>query len=384
MEERRRRSFGVVLGVLTVSVCVALLEGGVRLDDWRRAGLPKARPQNLPLLRPNPAGTGSYRLRPNLDVMTAVETTAVRIKTNAHGMNWRETPIKGDPSIPRVAFLGDSFTFGSWARDSEHTFSGVFESRVSPRIEALNFGVGGYGFVDEELILKELALDFDPAYVIVVSYMGNDFRDTWLGLDREDIVDGVAKLNEANLAARVPAEFLKADDRIPVPCPEPAWRGILQHSAAFRRLAPLLSLENLCVVFRPNLNFLQPALWSRVPAPDVVLKAKDAVAESLARMKALTEARGVRLAVAALPTFAQVYAQEPVGRAYDTSLPQGYLESACRDQRIPYLDLLPLLRAQAAASNRRLYYKTDIHLTDLGHEKVGGFIADWFASRVRR
>ena len=384
MDGDRRRRLGLALGLLTAIACFAILEGGIRLDDWRRARQPRASPQDLALLQENPAGTGSYRLRPNLDLETRVGTSRIRIKTNAHGMHWRETRLRGLPGVKRVAFLGDSFTFGSWASDSAHTFVGVFESNLPrDRFEALNFGVGGYGLVDEELLLKEVALQFDPAYVIVVSYMGNDFRDTWLGLNRETIVNGVAKINEENMKARVPAAFLAPDNRIPLPCKPPLWRRVAQRSAAFRRLAPILNLENLCVTFRPNRNFRMPAFWSYVPPPEVAQEATAAVVESLSRIDELAVTHHARLAVVALPTAAQVYAEEVKGRAFDTALPQESLQNFCRDRRIPYLDLLPLLRQQAAASNRRLYFERDIHLTDFGHSRVGELIAAWFESRVQ-
>lgn len=385
MRQNRQKRLGFLLFILTVSMCLFIIEAGVRLDDWRRSSKPPAPPQEVALLRENPAGTGSYRLRPNLDIETRVGNNNIRIRTNSHGMHWRETPWVGKPGRERVAFLGDSFTFGSWARDWAHTFVGVFESRLdADRFEALNFGVGGYGLVDQELLLRELALRFDPSYVIVVSYMGNDFRDTWLGLHREDIVNGEAHLNRETIASLVPAEFLKPDDRIPLSCPTPLWRRVAQTSAAFRRVAPLLDLEDLCVVFRPNRNFFQPAFWSIVPAPKIALQARDAVFESLSRMETATAARGIRLAVVALPTSAQVYALEASKRTFDTALPQAYLQEFCRDRRIPYLDLLPLLRKQASVSNQRLYLDRDIHLNDFGHARVGALIAEWFDSRVRR
>jgi hypothetical protein len=374
-----------MLGLLTLGTCMALLEGGVRFDDWLASRRPAAPAQELELLQANPAGTGSYRLRPNLDLETQVGATRVRIKTNSHGMNWRETSIKGEPGKPRVAFLGDSFTFGSWARDSAHSFVGIFESSFPPhQIEALNFGVGGYGLLDEELLLKELALQFGPAYVIVVSYMGNDFRDTWLGLNREDIVHGTAVINDDNVKSRVPPEQRVYDDTVPRECPATGWRRLAQPSAAFRRLAPLLNLEDLCVRFRPNRNFRQPGFWSAVPPSEVAMRARDAVTESLSRMEEMASAHGARLAVVALPTSAQVYAERPRGRGFDTAYPQIYLQDFCRDRRIPYLDLLPLLQKQAAASNRRLYLNRDTHLNDFGHETVGRLIAAWFDSRVRR
>lgn len=101
-------------------------------------------------------------------------------------------------------------------------------------------------------------------------------------------------------------------------------------------------------------------------------------------MNTLLGSRRARLAVVALPTSDQVYAQEPRGQGFDISLPQAAVQEFCADMRIPYLDLLPLLRQQAMASNRRLYLKSDTHLNDFGHSRVGQLIADWFQSRVKR
>ncbi|MEO8358804.1 MAG: SGNH/GDSL hydrolase family protein [Vicinamibacteria bacterium] len=381
----KHRRLGVVLGLLTIGICLALLEGGVRFADWLASRQPAAPAQELELLQPNPVGTGSYRLRPNLDIETKIGATTVRIKTNSHGMNWRETGFQGDPARPRVAFLGDSFTFGSWAKDSAHTFVGVFESSLPQNpVEALNFGVGGYGLGDEELILQELALKFGPSYVIVVSYMGNDFRDTWLGLNRENLVKGTAVIDDENVKARVPPEQMVYDDTIPRECAPSAWRRFAEHSAFVRRIEPLLNLEDLCVRFRPNRNFRQPGFWQAVPPSEVALRARDSVLESLSRMETLASTHGARLAVVAMPTSAQVYAERPQGRGFDTAYPQIYLAEFCRDRRIPYLDLLPLLQKQAETSNRRIYLKRDIHLNDFGHEKVGQLIASWFEARVRR
>lgn len=380
----RSSRLGLILGLLTAVACLLILEVGIRLDNWRQSSRPRVPPQEIVLLQENAAGTGSYRLRPNLDLETRVEATRVRIVTNSHGMPWRETRVKGD-GRPRVAFLGDSFTFGSWARDSAHSFVGVFESRVAPEgLEALNFGVGGYGLLDEELLLQESVLEFEPSYVVLVMYTGNDFRDTWLGLNRERIVNGTARLNEATLKARVPPEQLVEDPTLALECPPRPWRKIAQNSAAFERLAPLLLLEDLCVRFRPNRNFFMPGFWSGRPPSGVALQARQSVLDALSRMNDLLHARNVRFAVVALPTSDQVYAREPAGRGFDTSLPQSAVETFCGDRRIPYLDLLPLLRDHPTFFRRRLYFKNDVHLNDFGHSRVGQLIADWFLARVRR
>lgn len=373
-----------ILGLMTASACLLVLEAGIRFDDWRRGAAPPPASAKISILRENPAGTGSYRLRPGLDVETRIESLHVRIHTNAHGMHWRETPLQGD-GRPRVAFLGDSFTFGSWTADVSQSFVGVFEGAVGPgRIEALNFGVGGYGQLDEELLLKELALGFKPDYVIVAVYNGNDFRDTWLGLDKEEIKDGSAFLRDDITRERVPEENLVEDRARAEDCEAPLWRRLAQKSAAFRRAAPLLDLEDLCVRFRPNRNFLMPGFWSRVPQAPVAVQAAREVDASLARMNDLVTAKGGRFAVVAIPTVDQVYAQEPTGSRFDIGLPQRSVEEFCNARRIPYLDLLPPLRAQAAASNKRLYYARDIHFNTFGHRRAGELIADWFKARVAR
>ena len=136
----------LAVGLFTSVTCFLILESGVRFADWLQLRGPKTPAQPLPLLHENPAGTGSYRLRPNLDLETRVGSSPIRIKTNSHGMHWRETALSATPGRQRVVFLGDSFTFGCWATHSSRSFVGVFESKLpSHGFEALNFGVGGYG-----------------------------------------------------------------------------------------------------------------------------------------------------------------------------------------------------------------------------------------------
>ena len=56
----------------------------------RLTGLPEDKQEGLKLSIQNPKRTGSYRLKPNLDVVTKVASKDVIIKTNSLGMRWRE------------------------------------------------------------------------------------------------------------------------------------------------------------------------------------------------------------------------------------------------------------------------------------------------------
>ncbi len=158
---RKRHLFAALALLLGLSLALAASEMGLRVyEGWGSEG--RRPPEELDLLHPSPRGTGSFRLKPNLDVATSVGPYQVRIETNRHGMRWREVSKENTEGRRRVGFFGDSFTFGCWAEDVEHSLVGVFEKSVSPeRWEVLNFGVGGYGFADIELQLEEEALEFD-------------------------------------------------------------------------------------------------------------------------------------------------------------------------------------------------------------------------------
>ena len=67
------------------------------------------------------------------------------------------------------------------------------------------------------------------------------------------------------------------------------------------------------------------------------------------------------LALVALPTREQVYSSEPYGPGFDIDFPQAYLQLFAREQRIPYLDLLPIFREHVSRTNENIYVKGDTH-----------------------
>ena len=127
----------------------------------------------------------------------------VQIRTNSHGMPWREVSLERRDRRRRIAFLGDSFTFGCWADSWEQAFPAVFETSVSrQRFEVKSFGVGGYGLADMELLLHEEVVRFGVDYVVIALFNGNDLRDTWLGVNKERLVHGTVELDDAVVRAR--------------------------------------------------------------------------------------------------------------------------------------------------------------------------------------
>ena len=380
----RRTAFLAVTVALSAFLSLAVLEGGACAFLAWRAREAQQPAERLDLLRPNPHGTGSYRLKPNLNLTTWMGRRKVQIHTNSHGMPWREVFLERRDRRRRIAFLGDSFTFGCWADSWEQAFPAVFETSVSrQRFEVMSFGVGGYGLADMELLLHEEVVRFGVDYVVIALFNGNDLRDTWLGVNKERLVHGTVELDDAVVRARVPASELEEDDTIPKPCPPGPGRHLLERSAAFTLAAPLFGWENRCIDFAVNRNFTMYSYWSQYPYPPAALAARDLSLETLARIDAFLLERGARLAVATIPTRQQVNAQHASGPGYDTAFPQAWIQVFARERGIPFLDLLPPLREHARGAGERLYLAGDTHLNNRGHELVGRLMADWFRCCVR-
>lgn len=123
-----------------------------------------------------------WALRPDTEGWYRGEAvTYVRI--NSHGMRDFEREMKKPAGVYRIAVLGDSFTEGLHVEQDE-TFCAVMEKEFSKRgclpgdkVEVLNFGVSGYGTIQEYITLREKVWEFSPDMVILAFDTVNDVRD---------------------------------------------------------------------------------------------------------------------------------------------------------------------------------------------------------------
>lgn len=125
--------------------------------------------------------TGS-RLRPASEGWSGREGGA-HVKINSRGLRDREHAIPKPPGVYRIAVLGDSYaealsvsveqTF--WWRLAQGLQSCAFAPGMS--IEAVNFGVSGYGTADELLTLRHRAWEYSPDLVLLAFFPGNDVRN---------------------------------------------------------------------------------------------------------------------------------------------------------------------------------------------------------------
>ena len=189
-------AIGMAAGLAGVELLLFVLERAHDRGDLR--GLHLARPDR-PWL---------YGLRPGADVVLN-EPASVRYRINDAGFRDRRRSPRKPEGVFRIVALGDSLTFGYGVEEAEAypaQLEGLLSGRsASPRIEVLDFGVGGYNAYNEA---RQFA-DLGPAYgpdLVMVQFCINDLNDPTLHFDRQTRLE-LGRLPDAafpNLAQRLP------------------------------------------------------------------------------------------------------------------------------------------------------------------------------------
>ncbi len=185
--------FGIALGSLSLWAVKPLLlemtadlpEGAhfESVEEFQRAMLKRDERDTKPggsvslrsIITPHPSEEIMYDLLPNL----SVNFQGVPVRTNSCGMRGREIALDKPEKVYRIAFLGDSFTFG-WGVEEEEAFPWVVERllRVNAQdgisVEILNLGVPGYSTFQQVALFEEKGLDFQPD-AVVLFFIDNDF-----------------------------------------------------------------------------------------------------------------------------------------------------------------------------------------------------------------
>ncbi len=87
----------------------------------------------------------------------------------------------------RIAFLGDSFTFGEGVHDAD-TFAMQTQALLQKQfpnvvVQSLNLGVGGYNTFQEAELLRLIAIRMEPD-IVVVGYTANDVQPALFAFDK--------------------------------------------------------------------------------------------------------------------------------------------------------------------------------------------------------
>lgn len=102
---------------------------------------------------------------------TFIPSMTGETKTNSLGFRGPEP----DTTKDKIMIIGDSFVSNIFI-DTDSIFASRLDNKLN-NVQVLNFGVDGFGTVQEYLLLKKYLKEIDPVLIIFVVYLRNDFSD---------------------------------------------------------------------------------------------------------------------------------------------------------------------------------------------------------------
>jgi hypothetical protein len=301
-----------------------------------------------------------YRLQPGFrgTVTNRVEFDT-RVRINREGLRGPEIGPK-TPGTLRVLALGDSFTFGVGAQETEtypDRLQEILRSR-GVRAEVLNAGAPGYGVPDEAAWFERWGRPLAPDLVLVAVFIGNDLQDAVPG-PKPMAVDG---------ALAMPGERAGSLSR---------W--LYYHSQLF----VLLKNSSLGGSLRRLLGRPEPletrqqreefSIYDKGDLPEPIRQGAAATDQAVLQLAAV--AGKARIVAVILPSLVQVdpnrwqanlkrFGLDP--SRYDKDRPNRLFREIFARHGIPVIDLTGSFTG-AIARGEKIYYEIDQHLTPAGY-----------------
>ena len=173
----RLRTLAVNVAVATAATAAALLLAELLLP--RFVSVEQATLEHDGLL--------GFRGRSGLSIpwTREVEGPPRLVTTNSRGFHDHERAPQPAPGSRRIILLGDSF-LEAYQVGIEANFSQRLARDLTRRgageIEAVNWGVHGYGLGSHYLAVRERAAGWNPDCVVLVLFLGNDLQDNFAPL----------------------------------------------------------------------------------------------------------------------------------------------------------------------------------------------------------
>ncbi|MGQ0544162.1 MAG: SGNH/GDSL hydrolase family protein [Betaproteobacteria bacterium] len=371
------------LGIIFVSAAVAVagFEGLLRLTDY-----------SAPVWYQPDARLG-WRLRPNLRGTFTFEGRA-HVSINSAGFRDREHALEKPAGAYRIAVLGDSYSealqvplhAAYWARLPALLAACGYQRGRD--IEALNFGVAGFGTAQQLLLLESVALRYRPDLVLLQFTNGNDVRNNSFALEEDKLrpfftLDSRGRLHADNSFAHSEAHARRSS------LSAQALRALSDHSRVVQLLravsqAPLLSHAHA------GADGVEAGLESAVLAAPRSRLWEDAwrVTEALIeRTRELAAANGAGFLLVTVPYAVQVHpdpaVREPLQKKLgvpDLLYPDRRLAAFAAGQGIPALVLAPEMLKLAEARRVALHGFENAqpgfgHWNEHGHRVAAELIA---------
>ncbi|MCP4577084.1 MAG: SGNH/GDSL hydrolase family protein, partial [Deltaproteobacteria bacterium] len=294
----------------------------------------------------------------------------VSYQTNRYGFRGEFMPI-GDHNGRRVAFLGDSFTFGFGVNDHETFINRLNEK--APEDHYLNFAVPGYSTDQQFLLLRRRVFNFRPDVVVLVTYLGNDLFDNLLpfplqanrGKPYFKFSGNRLLLKNSPVPTAVKSKKQATLDLHQVvmgetPPLKPGLFGLLEKMKLFQMTKR---------IFFPDNKDLFPLFDTRFqPA----LKVYGALLE---QMDIQCQRHNSELLVILMPGKSLVERPGSQSALFQEYL-RGKIIEQCKRLHIRLLDLALHLKRVHMDTGENLYFPNDGHMNALGHKVTADYIRD--------
>jgi hypothetical protein len=334
--------------------------------------------------------------------------TALNI--NSEGFRDTDHPLVKAPNTIRIAFLGDSFTFAEqveepqcFVRQAETLLNRKFSAKGNlPRVECMNFGIGGYDIQQYVLCYEAYVRKYHPDLVVVAFYVDNDLLgdafyllEDGFGRPYFRLVNGALEKVPANPQV-LKENFGKKVRRLRV-----HWYQSI-HLYNKQKLLFWSLRQNRRLKEDQQRKLSLNELWKEggyrnyryyaVGTNDPVVTEADEVSRLLLkRLEEDVEKDGGTLCGAMLPTFENLWPERWPERLKLLPGLQGILMDFERPfkqlraflpklaSRGDLLDTRPSLRE--ANERAPIFFRRDSHYNRNGQEAVGQALADWLEPR---
>ena len=289
--------------------------------------------------------------------------------------------FSADSSSLVVGLLADSFGVGivphsfNFATIAERILQEERQDSL-PRVVIHNFGVVGIGMPEYAYLLKNEVLSYRPSLVLLMVFVGNDImRDRSPHLGRYVLQNWWClrvpyRLLLARHYRNKPADLPQTGKRRLVPPPSELKEGVLE--------APTFPDEEFLRIERGRLEVCNPETGTTPHSYRAFFKWLSFFESELQE----------KLVLAIIPDEFQVndelynrllqQVRDP--SAYVRDEPQIRIRRYCERRGIPYLDLLPLLRA--AEKEKRTYHLNDTHWNVYGNRVVGEALGRYLVEKL--
>jgi hypothetical protein len=380
--------------VLSVLATLGLLEAGVRLfvnvppslvvenlnkpgeDDFTEYGDFSVKEDGTIESEKLPGGFFLYshtgtRLKKNARGLVrhhAVSQTDIEIRTNSLGFRHRELGPK-QPGEARILVLGDSITFGDFV-PHDQTYPAVMEQslrRIFPgrRLEAINAGIGAVDLQNEFAVLMEAGLSVKPDIVLVGLYLNDAYESPLLKIVRLPDWLSFSHLARFVLAKIDALRALYTEHQWEIHSPD-EWKAARERFASTHPMKETGGWDT-----EESFNWhIHHAFQDWGYAWDE--GSWDKISPIIDMMENVSHDANFKLIFVYFPVRQQITSKILKNE------PQQRFVAEMRKRRLPYLDLLPLLRDKYARDQEDILYD-HCHYKPEGNAFIGENLARFIA-----